>query len=79
MQTAIQKAASAMGRIKSTAKAIAARKNGYLCKPRTQSEIDAHNAEVMRETIRRATHRKAVRKDMRDPQREMSNDFQNRK
>ena len=79
MQTAIQKAAAAMGRIKSTEKAIAARKNGFLCKPRTQSEIDAHNAEVMRSAIRRATHRQAVRKAMRDPQRELSNNFTNRK
>ena len=79
MQTAIQKSASAMGRIKSTAKAIAARKNGFLCKPRTQAEIDAHNAEVMRTAILRATHRQAVRKSMRDPQRELSNDFNNRK
>ena len=68
-----------MGRIKSTAKAIAARKNGFLCKPRTQAEIYAHNAEVMRSAIRRATHRQAVRKAMRDPQRELSNNFTNRK
>ena len=78
MKSAIQKAAAALGRIKSDSKAIAARQNGFLCKPRTQAEIDAHNADVMRQAIGRSSTRDVYRRGTAHLRDEMPNDFSNK-
>ena len=78
MKSAIQKAAAALGRIKSDSKAIAARQNGFLCKPRTQAEIDAHNAEVMRQAIGRGSIKDLLKRGTAYIRSEMPNDFANK-